>query len=100
VVVVRGDLPLGCVLGAAVTGLVVVVGAVVTAVARGAGVVLLVMGTRRPSGLVPYCTGWNNLKLQTSNSQHQPIWAIPVVHCHLPIIHVIKTKVIITTIQR
>lgn len=36
VVVVRGDLPLGCVLGAAVAGLVVVVGAVVTAVARGA----------------------------------------------------------------
>lgn len=67
--VVRGDLPLGCVFWAAV----VVVGAVVTAVVRGAWVVLVVIVTRRPSGLVPYCTGRNNLKKQFS-SQHQLIW--------------------------
>ncbi len=74
---VRGDLPLVCALGA-VAGLVVVVGAVVTALARGARVVLLVMGTRRPSGLVPYCTGRNNLKLKLCHSQNQFIWTNPV----------------------
>lgn len=60
---VRGDLPLGCVFWAAI----VVVGAVVTAVVRGAWVVLVVIVTRRPSGLVPYCTGKNNLKKKNSS---------------------------------
>ena len=59
VAVVSGDLPLGC--AVVVVTAVVVAGAVVLAVVRWAWVVL-VRAIRRPSGLVPYCTGWNNLR--------------------------------------
>ena len=56
--VVTGDLPLAWAGWLTVVATVVFAGVVV--VGRGAAV--LVMATRRPSGFVPYCTGWNNLK--------------------------------------
>ena len=57
-VVVTGDLPLAWAGWLTVVATVVFAGVVVGG--RWAGV--LVMATRRPSGFVPYCTGWNNLK--------------------------------------
>ena len=68
VVVVTGDLPLVW------AGWVDAAGAVVVGAAGGGGGAgeALVMTTRRPSGLVPYCTGWNNLAIRSQNQTRFP----------------------------
>ena len=55
VAVVMGGLPLLC------ADWLVVEAEVVAGEVRGRWPVALVMAARRPSGFVPYCTGWNNL---------------------------------------
>lgn len=57
VAVLTGDLPLGRADWLLVEVEVLVVGELV----GGRWPTVLVMAARRPSGFVPYCTGWNNL---------------------------------------
>lgn len=57
VAVVTGDLPLVWADWLVVETEVLVAGELV----GGRGPAVVVMAPRRPSGFVPYCTGWNNL---------------------------------------
>ena len=57
VAVLTGDLPLGRPDWLLVEVGVLIVGELV----GGRWPTVLVMAARRPSGFVPYCTGWNNL---------------------------------------
>ena len=58
VAVVTGDLPLAKAVWLVVETEVLVTGELV----GGRWPAALVMAARRPSGFVPYCTGWNNLQ--------------------------------------